>query len=53
MKRYYRRLGRYSAALAFAAEIAIATLGGALKRKESLSARLGTSCPSSTCCPRC
>ena len=27
--------------LAFAAEIAIATLGGALKRKESLSARLG------------
>jgi acyl-CoA dehydrogenase len=41
MKRYYRRLGRYSAALAFAAEIAIATLGGALKRKESLSARLG------------
>ena len=41
MTRYYRRLGRYAAALAFAAEIAIATLGGALKRKESLSARLG------------
>ena len=41
MTRYYRRLGRYAAALAFTAEIAIATLGGALKRKESLSARLG------------
>ena len=41
MTRYYRRLGRYSAALAFAAEVALATLGGALKRKESLSARLG------------
>jgi acyl-CoA dehydrogenase len=39
--RHYRQLGRYAAALAFAAEIAIATLGGALKRKESLSARLG------------
>jgi acyl-CoA dehydrogenase len=41
MTPYYRRLGRYAAALAFAAEIAIATLGGALKRMESLSARLG------------
>jgi acyl-CoA dehydrogenase len=38
---YYRQLGRYSAALAFAAEMAIVTLGGTLKRKESLSARLG------------
>jgi len=38
---YFRRLGRYAAALAFTAEIAIATLGGTLKRKESLSARLG------------
>jgi acyl-CoA dehydrogenase len=41
MTRYYRRLGRYAAVLALAAEIAVATLGGALKRKESLSARLG------------
>jgi hypothetical protein len=41
MTRYYRRLGRYAAALAFTAEIAVGTLGGALKRKESLSARLG------------
>jgi acyl-CoA dehydrogenase len=41
MTRHYRRLGQYAAALAFTAEIAIVTLGGALKRKESLSARLG------------
>jgi acyl-CoA dehydrogenase len=41
MRRYYRQLTRLSAALAFSSDVAIATLGGALKRKEKLSARLG------------
>jgi acyl-CoA dehydrogenase len=40
-KRWYRYLDRYSAALAASADIALATLGGDLKRKELLSARLG------------
>jgi acyl-CoA dehydrogenase len=39
--RYYRQLSRYSAAFAFTADIALLTLGGALKRREMLSARLG------------
>ena len=39
--RYYRQLTRLSAAFAVTSEAAILTLGGALKRKESLSARLG------------
>jgi acyl-CoA dehydrogenase len=39
--RYYRKLSRYSAALAFSADIAMATLGGKLKQKERISARLG------------
>jgi len=38
---YYRKLSRYSAALAFCADIAMLTLGGRLKLKERLSARLG------------
>ncbi len=38
---YYRQLTRLSAAFAITAESALATLGGALKRKESLSGRLG------------
>lgn len=38
---YYRRLGRYTAAFALTSDIALLTLGGALKRKEMLSARLG------------
>ncbi len=38
---YYRKLTRYSAALAFAADISMLTLGGKLKQKERLSARLG------------
>jgi acyl-CoA dehydrogenase len=40
-KRYYRQLTRLSAALAFMADVSMLTLGGALKRKEKLSARLG------------
>ena len=38
---YYRKLTRYSAALAFASDIAMLTLGGKLKYKERISARLG------------
>jgi acyl-CoA dehydrogenase len=40
-RRYYRQLTRLSAALAFLADVSMGTLGGALKRKEKLSARLG------------
>jgi len=39
--RYYQRLGHLSAALAFLADVSMGTLGGALKRKEKISARLG------------
>ncbi len=38
---YYRQLSRMSAALAFTSDIAMLILGGELKRKERLSARLG------------
>lgn len=38
--RHYKDIGRYSAAFALVADIALATLGGALKRKEYLSGRL-------------
>ena len=38
---YYRELARYSANLAVASEISLGILGGKLKFKESLSARLG------------
>jgi acyl-CoA dehydrogenase len=38
---YYQALTRYSAAFAFAADVAMLVLGGSLKRKEKLSARLG------------
>jgi acyl-CoA dehydrogenase len=40
-KRYYKRLSRYAAAFALASEMALAVMGGALKRKEMLSARFG------------
>lgn len=39
--RYYRQLSRYSAGFAMISDIAFLTLGGALKRRELLSARLG------------
>ena len=39
--RYYQHINRYSAAFALAADVAMLTLGGSLKRKEQLSARLG------------
>lgn len=40
-RRYYRKLNRYSANLALAADVSMLTLGGRLKFKERLSARLG------------
>jgi acyl-CoA dehydrogenase len=40
-ERYYQQLTRFSAALAFLADVSMGTLGGELKRKEKLSARLG------------
>ena len=40
-KRYYQQLTRYSSAFAFAADVAMLILGGSLKRKEKISARLG------------
>ena len=40
-KRYYQALTRYSAAFAFAADVSMLVLGGGLKRREKLSARLG------------
>ena len=39
--RFYRQLSRYSAGFALCADMALLTLGGALKRKEMLSARFG------------
>ncbi len=39
--KHYRQLSRYSACFALTADMALLTLGGALKRKEFLSARLG------------
>ncbi len=40
-RRFYRKLNRYSAALALTADVAMGVLGGRLKFKEKLSARLG------------
>lgn len=39
--RYYQLLTRYAASFALASDIAMLVLGGALKRREKLSARLG------------
>ncbi|MDX1504662.1 MAG: acyl-CoA dehydrogenase [Spongiibacter sp.] len=41
MRRWYRRFDRLAAVFAATADIALATLGGDLKRREMLSARLG------------
>ena len=40
-KRFYARITRYSAAFSLAADVSMLTLGGALKKKEKTSARLG------------
>ncbi|MDZ4728939.1 MAG: acyl-CoA dehydrogenase [Xanthomonadales bacterium] len=39
--RYYQKLSRYSASLAFISDIAMLTFGGKLKQKEHISGRLG------------
>jgi acyl-CoA dehydrogenase len=41
VKRYFQQMTRYSAALAFCADMAMIALGADLKRKEKLSGRLG------------
>lgn len=40
-RRYYQQLTRFSAAFAFVADMSMAVMGGDLKRKEKLSARMG------------
>jgi acyl-CoA dehydrogenase len=41
LRRYYQHIERFSASFAFTADVAMLSLGGYLKKKESLSARLG------------
>ncbi|KTC97969.1 acyl-CoA dehydrogenase [Legionella erythra] len=41
VKRYYQLIHRYSSNLAFASDFAMTVIGGELKRKEKISARLG------------
>ena len=41
MKRYYQQLSRFSAAFAFLSDVSLLVLGGSVKRREKLSARLG------------
>ncbi|MEZ5500968.1 MAG: acyl-CoA dehydrogenase [Steroidobacteraceae bacterium] len=41
VRRYYQHIVRFSASFAFAVDVAMLTLGGYLKKKENLSARLG------------
>ncbi len=40
-KRYFQHVNRFSASFAFATDVAMLSLGGYLKKKETLSARLG------------
>lgn len=40
-KRYFQQITRFSAAFALVADVSLLTLGGSLKRREALSARLG------------
>ena len=40
-RRYFQHIVRYSASFAFAVDVAMLSLGGYLKKKENLSARLG------------
>jgi len=41
MKRYYQQATRFSSAFAFIADVCMMVFGGSLKRKETISARLG------------
>ncbi|MGA2023467.1 MAG: acyl-CoA dehydrogenase [Steroidobacteraceae bacterium] len=40
-RRYYQHIGRFSASFALATDVAMLTLGGYLKKKETISGRLG------------
>lgn len=40
-RRFYHHIGRFSASFALTADVAMLTMGGALKKKEMLSGRLG------------
>ncbi|MCX7192110.1 MAG: acyl-CoA dehydrogenase [Proteobacteria bacterium] len=40
-RRYYQQLTRFSSAFALSADVAMAVLGGSLKRREKISARMG------------
>ncbi len=40
-RRYFQHINRYSASFSFAADVAMLSLGGYLKKKETLSGRLG------------
>ncbi len=40
-RRYYQQLTRFSTAFALSADVAMAVLGGSLKRRESISGRMG------------
>jgi acyl-CoA dehydrogenase len=48
MKRYYQQLTRFSAAFAFLSDVSLLVLGGSVKRREKLSARLGDISPRCT-----
>ena len=52
IRRYYQHIERFSASFAFATDVAMLSLGGYLKKKESLSARLGDVLSSSCIWPR-
>ncbi|MDD5613251.1 MAG: DUF1974 domain-containing protein, partial [Gallionella sp.] len=41
LRRYYQQLTRFSSAFAMSADLAMAALGGSLKRREKISGRLG------------
>lgn len=41
LRRYYQRVGQLSAAFAFLADMSMLAMGGALKKREKISARLG------------
>jgi acyl-CoA dehydrogenase len=41
MRRYYQQMTRFSSAFAFLSDISLLVLGGSVKRREKLSARLG------------
>jgi acyl-CoA dehydrogenase len=51
-RRYYQQLTRFSAAFAFMSDVSMLVMGGDLKRREKLSARLGDILSLMYCVPR-